>query len=139
MATREFLSAMWSALGGPAEVVGKVNFADAGDLPSIFAVSDFAAAAAAAAGAAAAELIGSRFGELPAVSVSRRLASLWYGWSIRPDGWTMAAPWDPASGDYATADGWIRLHSNAPHHREAALRVLGVPADKAQVAMAVSG
>ena len=48
----------------------------------------------------------------------------------------MPAPWDPASGDYATADGWIRLHTNAPHHREAALRVLGVPADKAQVAKA---
>jgi len=139
MATGKFLSAMWSALGGPAEVIEKVDFAGAGDLPSIFAVSDFAAAAAGAAGAAVAELIGSRFGELPAASVNRRLSSLWYGWSIRPDGWTMPAPWDPASGDYATADGWIRLHTNAPHHREAALRVLGVPADKAQVAKAVSG
>jgi crotonobetainyl-CoA:carnitine CoA-transferase CaiB-like acyl-CoA transferase len=139
MVTREYLAAMWSALGGPAEVIERVDFADAGDLPSIFAVSDFATAAVAAAGAAAAELMGSRSGELPAVSVSRRLSSLWYGWSIRPDGWTLPAPWDPASGDYATADGWIRLHTNAPHHREAALRVLGVPADKAQVAKAVSG
>ena len=51
----------------------------------------------------------------------------------------MPAPWDPASGDYATADGWIRLHTNAPHHREAALRILHTPADKAKVAQAVSG
>ena len=138
MITREFLSAMWTALGGPAEVIEKLDFANPGELPSVFAVSDFAAAAVAAAGAATAELIGTRFGELPPVSVNLRLASLWYGWSIRPDGWTMPAPWDPASGDYATADGWIRLHTNAPHHREAALRVLGVPADKARVAKAVS-
>jgi len=139
MVTREFLAAMWSALGGPAEVLESVDFAGSGELPSVFAVSDFAAASVGAAGAATAELIGARFGELPRVSVSRRLASLWYGWSIRPDGWKMPAPWDPTSGDYATADGWIRLHTNAPHHREAALRVLGAPADKAQIAQAVSG
>jgi len=137
--TREFLVAMWTALGGRAEVIESVDFTGSGDLPSVFAVSDFAAAAVGAAGAATAELIGARFGELPRVTVGRRLASLWYAWSIRPDGWKMPAPWDPASGDYATADGWIRLHTNAPHHREAALRVLGAPADKAQVAQAVSG
>ncbi len=139
MASREFLAAMWGALGGPADVIDRVDFSEPGDLPSVFAVSDFAAAAVGAAGAATAELIGTRFGDLPRVTVSRRLASLWYGWSIRPDSWKMPAPWDPASGDYAAADGWIRLHTNAPHHREAALRVLEVPADKAQVAQAVSG
>ena len=112
--TREFLEAMWTALGGPAEIIESVDFTTSGDLPSVFAVSDFAAAAVGAAGAATAELIGARFGELPRVTVGRRLASLWYAWSIRPDGWKMPAPWDPASGDYATADGWIRLHTNAP-------------------------
>jgi hypothetical protein len=30
------------------------------------------------------------------------------------------------AGDYLAADGWIRLHTNAPHHRLAALLVLGV-------------
>ena len=39
--------------------------------------------------------------------------------------------------DYATADGWIRLHTNAPHHRDAALGVLGVGVDRAAVAEAV--
>jgi CoA-transferase family III len=139
MVTREFLSAMWHSLGGPAEILESVDFAGSGELPSVFAVSDFAAAAVGAAGAATAELVGMKLGNLPRVSVSRRLSSLWYGWSIRPDGWKMPAPWDPASGDYATTDGWIRLHTNAPHHREAALRVLSTPADKAQVAQAVSG
>jgi hypothetical protein len=38
---------------------------------------------------------------------------------------------------YRTCDGWIRLHTNAPHHREAALRVLESGADKASVSKAV--
>ena len=46
--------------------------------------------------------------------------------------------WDPFAGDYATVDGWIRLHTNAPHHREAALAVVGEAGDKARVAAAVS-
>ena len=41
-------------------------------------------------------------------------------------------------GDYATADGWIRLHTNAPHHRAAALSVLGATAEKQAVAAAVA-
>jgi len=135
----DYLSAMWHALGGPKEVLEHVEFVGTGDLPSVFAVADFAAAAVGTAGAAMAELIGTRFGQLPRVSVSNRLASLWYGWSIRPEGWTMPAPWDPIAGDYRTADGWIRLHTNASHHREAALKVLGVPADKEQIARVVSG
>ena len=51
----------------------------------------------------------------------------------------MPAPWDPIAGDYLASDGWIRLHTNAPHHRDAALAVLGVSADKEQVTRAVSG
>jgi hypothetical protein len=54
-------------------------------------------------------------------------------------GWALPSPWDPIAGDYAAADGWIRLHTNAPHHRAAALAVLGVPADKQAVAAAVQG
>ncbi len=38
--------------------------------------------------------------------------------------------WDEFAGDYQTRDGWIRLHTNAPHHREAALGVLGQPATR---------
>ena len=136
---REFLMQMWRALGGAPEVLDRVEFSGTGDLPSVFAVADFAAAAVGAAGAAMAELVAKRTGEVPRVLLGKRLASLWYGWSIRPEGWTPPAPWDPVAGDYATADGWIRLHTNAPHHREAALRVLGAPADKTQVAKTVAG
>lgn len=136
---RSFLSRMWRALDGDAAVIDSVEFIGSGDLPSAFAVSDFAAAAVGTAGAAVAELVAAKFGRLPPVTVDRRLASLWFGWSIRPDGWVLPATWDPMAGDYAAADGWIRLHTNAPHHRDAALGVLDVPADRDQVERAVAG
>jgi hypothetical protein len=124
-------------LGIASEALAKVQFAGSGDLPSVFAVSDLATAAVAAAGASVAELVAAQFGVLPRVTVNRRLSSLWFLRSIRPDGWKMPPPWDPIAGDYPTADGWIRLHTNAPHHRDAALSVLGVSADKSEVARAV--
>ncbi|MER3389701.1 MAG: CoA transferase [Microcella sp.] len=72
------------------------------------------------------------------VVVDGPLADAWFSAAVRPLQ-PLASPWDPVAGDYRTADGWIRLHTNAPHHREVALRVLGVqePADRAAVAAAV--
>ncbi|MEV0582436.1 CoA transferase [Nonomuraea sp. NPDC050310] len=34
--------------------------------------------------------------------------------------------WAPLSGDYRTVDGWVRLHSNFDHHREAVVEALGL-------------
>ena len=135
---RAYLAAMTRDLELAPQVMAQVQFCGAGDLPSIFAVSDFAAAAVASAAAAVAQLNATRFGAAPPVTVSRRLASLWFGFSIAPLGWSLPAPWDPIAGDYPASDGWIRLHTNAPHHREAALKVLGVSADKDAVSRAVS-
>lgn len=132
-----FLAAMTSDLEIAAEARRNVRFVGTDTLRSVYPVSAFATAAIAAAGAAVAELIGTQSGELPAVTADQRLSSLWYSWSIRPDGWAMPPAWDAIAGDYATADGWIRLHTNAPHHRDAALAVLGVGADKEQVQRAV--
>jgi crotonobetainyl-CoA:carnitine CoA-transferase CaiB-like acyl-CoA transferase len=108
-----------------------------GTLPSVFATSDLAAASIGAAGAEVASLLALAGHGLPAVRVDRRLASLWFQWSTQPIGWKPAPPWDPIAGDYRAADGFIRLHTNAPHHRAAALRVLQVPAEKGEVAAAV--
>ena len=135
--TRHFLEAMLASLGYEHATGAAVSFSGSGSLPAVFPVSDFAAAAVAAAGAAAADLLTAACGAHPAVTVDRRLASHWFGFSIRPIDWTLPAPWDPIAGDYATADGWIRLHTNAPHHRAAALAVLGVAAEKPAVAAAV--
>ncbi len=107
-------------------------------LPSCFAVTDLAALSMGAVGAALANLIQARgLAARPQVSVDRRLASLWFGWSIHPQGWDLGWDWDPVAGDYLARDGWIRLHTNAPHHRAAALRVLECPADRDTVAQAI--
>jgi CoA-transferase family III len=120
-----------------AQPLERVRFHEVGDLASAFPVSDFAAAAMGAAGLAASQLIHALFGDSPPVSVDRRLASAWFGLSIHPIGWSAPPPWDPIAGDYEARDGWIRLHTNAPHHREAALRVLGCASEKAAVIAAV--
>ncbi len=111
-----------------------LTLSEPGALPSAFAVTDLAAASIGAAGQAVAELIRQQTARLPSISVDRRLASLWFSSSIRPLGWQVPPLWDPIAGDYASADGWIRLHTNAPHHRAAAERVLGKVTERAQMA-----
>jgi len=136
---RAFLAEIWQALGGRSDLIDVVAQTGNGSLPSVFPVTDLAAASIAAAGLAVAELRAHRTAMTGTrVTVDRRLASFWFGLSLRPEGWDLPPVWDPIAGDYAAADGWIRLHTNAPHHRAAALQVLGVPADKAAVAAAVS-
>jgi crotonobetainyl-CoA:carnitine CoA-transferase CaiB-like acyl-CoA transferase len=136
--TGPMLEQIWHALGGAADLVGHVRETGEGSLSSVFAVSDFAAATTAAAGLAVAELIRSQGGPLPDVTVDRRLASMWFSKSIRPIGWSLPPQWDAVAGDYQARDGWIRLHTNAPHHRAAALRVLEVAEDRAKVGQAVA-
>jgi hypothetical protein len=132
------ISELWDALGGRLEMSGTAEIVGHGALPSVFAVSDFAAAAVVTAGLALAEWSHERSGTLPPVTVDRRLASLWFGFSIAPQDWALPPAWDPVAGDYACMDGWIRLHTNAPHHREAALKVLGTAAERTEVAAAVA-
>jgi CoA-transferase family III len=105
-----------------------------GSLPSDFAVTDLAVASIGAAGREVAALIGSDH-----VTVDRVRASAWFQTSIRPIEWELPPVWDAVAGDYETADGWIRLHTNAPHHRAAAMAVLGCSEDREAVATAVAG
>jgi crotonobetainyl-CoA:carnitine CoA-transferase CaiB-like acyl-CoA transferase len=107
-------------------------------LPSRFAVTDLAVAAISAAGLALSELLSLDDRPPPRVTVDRHLASAWFLWSLRPQGWKPPGPWDPIAGDYRAADGWIRLHTNAPHHRAAALAVLGCAGEREAVADAVA-
>jgi len=129
----------WSALNGPASALDHLSVAGWGDLPSVFPVTDLATASVGVAGLAVAELLAQAGGAWPAVQVDRRLASFWFGMSLRPQGWSLPPVWDAVAGDYRAADGWVRLHTNAPHHRDAALAVLGVVADREVVARAVAG
>nr|WP_269751772.1 CoA transferase [Pseudophaeobacter flagellatus] len=72
------------------------------------------------------------------VTVNQRLASLWFGYSFAAQGWDLPSLWDPIAGNYPCGNGWIRLHTNLPHHRAAALKVLDCAADPTAVAAAVA-
>jgi crotonobetainyl-CoA:carnitine CoA-transferase CaiB-like acyl-CoA transferase len=112
-----------SALPDPASY----SITGSGVRPSAFAVTELANASVAAVGVELAHYMkaANLVATPPAVTVDQRLASLWFGYSFRPQGWEMPSLWDPIAGDYPCADGWIRLHTNLPHHRAAALAALG--------------
>lgn len=121
------------ALGSGPDQSIEVRVRGDAELPSCFAVTDLAVAALRSASVELASLTGGR-----EITIDRRLAALWFDMTLRPDGWTPPAPWDRLAGVYRASDGWIRLHTNAPHHREAALRVLECAPETAAVAAAVA-
>lgn len=129
-----FWQQLWHALQGetsppPTVLQGYQAFISA------YPVSELAATSMALAAQAAAGLVDS-----PAtVTVDVRLASRWFQHTFRPINRPLPAAWDVFAGDYATADGWIRLHTNAQHHRQAMERVLGKQADRATLAKTVAG
>lgn len=138
MTTSTILHDIWAALGGNAEDCDRVTLTTGGALPSAYPVTELASASMAAVALAIAQLRAHGSGKpVEDVRVDRRLASIWFGSSLRPLGWQAANLWDPIAGDYKTRDGWIRLHTNAPHHRLAAERILGTHVDKASMAAAV--
>jgi hypothetical protein len=134
-----FLETALQALQFPTDALTRVTSEGSGELTSAFPVADFAAEAIAAAGVAIGELLKMQLDRAPEVVIDRRLASLWFGWSVQPVGWTLPAAWDTIAGDYRTRDGWIRLHTNAPHHKAAALSALQCADNKSAVAGAVAG
>jgi len=91
-----------------------------------YRVGEAGAAALAALGAAIAEL------HPQSVSVSLRAAavSLRSARYLRVDG-KEPKVWDPMSGFYRVRDGWVSIHCNFPNHRDAALRVLQAPEERA--------
>lgn len=109
-------------------------------LPSAFDVTGLATGAVAVAAHAMARLHAARTGdEVATVTVDSidacgafRAEQL-----VVPEGWELPPLWDPLAGNYRSADGWIRLHTNYAHHRRAAVAVLGTDA-RERVARAVS-
>jgi hypothetical protein len=134
-ALEQLLARSAAAVGVP---LGALEFTGRPVLESFYPVSALASSSVGVAGLAATELLDALGMPGAGVVVDRGLADAWFGFALRPVGWELPSPWDPIAGDYSTADGWIRLHTNAPHHRAAALRVLGVGADRAAVAEAVA-
>ncbi|MDO6408043.1 CoA transferase [Pantoea phytobeneficialis] len=124
---------MWQGLRGTADTPPPLTFSQADTFPSAYAVSELAATSIGLATQAVSDLLG----RSAPVSVNVRLASRWFQHSFIPLNRPPAALWDPFAGDYATRDGWIRLHTNASHHRQAMEKVLGVHRDRTALATEV--
>ncbi len=90
-ADQMFLGALIEALGLPCAAADRVRFERPDSLPSAFAVTAFASAVIGAAALAVSELVAA-IADAPPVVVDRRLASLWFGMSIKPVGWTLPSP-----------------------------------------------
>lgn len=129
---------LWQSLGYSNLPEDQLVFVAEEQLPSVFPVTPLACAAIATAGLAVAALLEAKHGLKPIVTVDSHLASLWFGWSLKPINWQLPSAWDAIAGDYQASDGWIRLHTNAPRHRLAVERVLGTHQHKSAVADAVS-
>jgi CoA-transferase family III len=127
------LSQLWQAAGLPAAALQRVTLAGAEPvLPSSFAVGTAAQAALAAGALAAVELGRQRNGLQQQLTVDMRHAALEACTPFLIDGQTLQL-WDKLSGLYPCggddgAGGWVRIHTNFAHHRDGALRLLGLPA-----------
>lgn len=119
------LAACLAALDLPAPGADALRWTGSNRLASRFATNELASVSVAAVGLAAADLLSVAGHPRPQISVDRGLAAHWFQSTLQPEGWSLPAIWDAIAGDYRCADGWIRLHTNAPHHRAAALAVLG--------------
>lgn len=109
--------------------------------PSSFAVGTAAQVSIAAAALAACELGHARGGLRQRVAVDMaHAAAECTGW-FTLDG-KEPALWDPFAGLYRCADGHVRVHTNFQHHRDGALRLLGLEpatATRADVERALLG
>ena len=113
------------AVTGPAEV-----------LPSTFPVTKVATEVIAAATVAVAEY--ARWDEPVTIDTRHAAAAVRSEQHVKVIGRDPPPLWDAIAGDYATTDGWIRLHTNYPHHRAAALRVLDAPDERVAVTKVVA-
>lgn len=134
--TRFVLDQIWAAVGGDIGRRCAVDDVGAEAMDSVLAVTDLAVGAVAAAAAATVEFAQTAVSSRPpnpsntgTMLVDCSLANRWFARSLRPLGWQLPAAWDSVAGDYPSADGWIKLHTNAPHHRVSALGVLGLRSD----------
>ncbi len=88
-------------------------------------VSDLAVASIVAAASSVSGLVSDLTGNQASVVIDRGLVDQWCRRGFEPVDWTVPDVWDRFARDYRTSDGRVRFHTNAAHHRNAALSVLG--------------
>ncbi len=138
---REILSDVWTSAGGaPSALDALALTGDEPQLPSSFRVAAAAQVSVAATGLAAAEIWKMRSGQAQQIAVDMRHAvvecrSERY---LRVDGKPPPPAWDAIAGIYKTRDnGFVRLHTNFPHHREAVCKVLNCTPERDAVQAAL--
>lgn len=104
-------------------------------LGGAYPVSEVGAAAV----GAVARALGALIGDDREPVINGPLVDAWFSAAVRLRS-PQPSPWDSIAGDYRASDGWVRLHTNAPAHKAAALAVLGLEAvaDRTTVASAAS-
>lgn len=136
----EILADIWTSVAGDPAALSAVKLTgDEAQLPSSFRVAAAAGASVAATGLAAAEIWKLRSGQSQDVAVDMRHAvvecrSERY---LRVDGKPPPPAWDAIAGVYKVRDGFVRLHTNFPHHRDAVCRVLNVKPERDEVQAAL--
>jgi crotonobetainyl-CoA:carnitine CoA-transferase CaiB-like acyl-CoA transferase len=134
------LAAIWRDLDLADEALAAVTLTGSDPaLPSSFRVGTAAQVAIAAVAAAAAEMHRRRMGTPQTVAVDMRHAAIEFRSEryCRVNGAPPADPWDKIAGAYRCRDGWVRLHTNFPHHRDGVLALLDCDYDKAAVGRAL--
>ena len=127
------LTQIWRDVDAPLDLLGDVALT--GRDPGLAAQSAIAAAAL-----AAADLWRLRSGRRQSVAVDMRHAAAEFrsGRHLLVDGRAAPDAWDKIAGIYRCEDeGWIRLHTNFPHHRDGILALLGCRHERAAVQQAL--
>jgi crotonobetainyl-CoA:carnitine CoA-transferase CaiB-like acyl-CoA transferase len=139
-AAATILHDLWSSVGGDAAALDQVRLTgERPGLPSSFQVGSLAQASIAASGMAVAALWTVRGGASQTVTVDLRHACAENRSErlLQVDGKATPNLWDPIAGVYPTADGFVRLHTNFAHHRQAVLDVLKCESDREAVGTAL--
>ena len=137
---REILSDVWTSTGGEPSALDALTLTgEEPQLPSSFRVAAAAQVSIAASALAAAEIWKMRKGQAQEVAVDMRHAvvecrSERY---LRVDNKPPPPAWDAIAGVYKVSDGFVRLHTNFPHHRDAVCKVLDCKAERATVQAAL--
>ena len=137
---KEILADIWTSAGGDPAALNAVKLSgDEAQLPSSFRVAAAAQVSVAATGLAAAEIWKLRSGQSQEVAVDMRHAvvecrSERY---LRVDGKPPPPAWDAIAGVYKARHGFVRLHTNFPHHRDAVCKVLNCKAERDEVQAAL--
>lgn len=134
------LTRLWREVGLRADSLPAIAL-DGADhaLPSSFAVTRLARLTLALAGAGASAVHRARGGPASRVAVDGAHAAAEFRSErhLLLDGAPPGDLWDPIAGLYPTADGFLRVHTNFPHHRRALIELLGCAGSREAVADAL--